>query len=296
MKFRYNSHLAAATILACTLLSSSSCNEQKTSDKEVIIASIAPIKYIVESITKDDFDIEILVPSGASPETFEPTPKQYIAINEAQAIMSTGLIEFEESILSKLNDKSRLVNLSEGIETIAGSCSHNHHEEHEEKHHHHGVDPHVWTSPVALQTMAQNCYNSIAKLYPDSVKYLKNYERLQLSLEELDNKVTGAILASQTKSFIIYHPAYTYFARDYNIEQIAIENEGKEPSAREIGKIIDRAKEEGVPHILYQQQHPSSVVEIIAKDADAECISVDPLQEDIVAHIEEFTKIITDRK
>ncbi|MFI3279679.1 MAG: zinc ABC transporter substrate-binding protein [Rikenellaceae bacterium] len=274
------------------LLGLGGCSEQSANHENTIYVSISPIKQIAQLIVGSDFDIKVMVPAGGSPETFEPTPKQYIALNEARAVMSIGLIDFEMSLLSRIENQDRLVNLSAGVETLEGSCSHNHHGEH----HHHGVDPHIWTSPKELQRMAENCYNAIAKLYPDSLQYGQNYEALKISLDELDAKVAEAIATSGIKSFVIHHPAYSYYARDYGIEQVAIEEDGKDPSTRRIGEIIDRAREEGVTQILYQNQFPSTVVDVIAKDAGAAAISVDPLSEDIIAHIEEFTTIITRKR
>ncbi len=268
------------------------CAERGANHENTIYVSISPVKQIVESIVGSDFDIKVMVPAGGSPETFEPTPKQYIALNEARAVMSIGLIDFEMSLLSRIENQDRLVNLSAGVEALEGSCSHNHHGEH----HHHGVDPHIWTSPKELQRMAENCYNAIARLYPDSLHYAQNYEALKISLSELDSKVSEAITASGVKSFVIHHPAYSYYARDYGVEQVAIEEDGKDPSTRRIGEIIERAREEGVTQILYQNQFPSTVVDVIAKDAGAVSISVDPLSEDIITHIEEFTAIITRKR
>ncbi len=287
-----NKSLLHKLAILLLIFSLSSCAKRTTYNENTIYVSIAPIKQIVEAIVGSDFDVKIMVPAGGSPETFEPTPRQYIALNEAKAVMSIGLIDFEKSLLSSLENQDRLVNLSQGVEILEGSCSHNHNGEN----HHHGVDPHIWTSPKELQRMSENCYNAIVRLYPDSVQYYQNYLALQQSLEELDVKVTGMILASGIESFVIHHPAYSYYARDYGIEQVAIEEDGKDPSTRRIGEIIDNAREQGVTQILYQNQFPSTVVDVIAKDAGAAAISVDPLSEDIIAHIVEFTNIITRRR
>ena len=119
------------------------CGGKKGQNSNTIYVSIAPLKPIVEGIVGDDYAIEVLVPAGASPETFEPTAKQFIALNEAKIIFGTGLLDFEKSLLARIHDQSKVVNLSNGIETIAGSCSHTHHG----RHCHHGVDPHIWCSP-----------------------------------------------------------------------------------------------------------------------------------------------------
>ncbi len=277
-------------ILLCSIASLGalqSCQNSETSDKPQIIATIAPVKYLVDQIVGDDFEVSVLVPAGVSPETFDPTPKQYIALSDAEAVVAVGLIDFEANILRRLEDKSRLINLSAGVDIIAGSCSHNHAHDHA-----HGIDPHIWTSPIQLQLMAQNCYSALAELYPDSLHYRTSYLKLQSRLEELDSRVTGMLLASPIDCFVIYHPAYSYFARDYNIEQVAIEDEGKEPSARRIGQIIDRSREQGISKILYQSEFPASSVATIASDAAAVAVMVDPLREDVISQVDEFATLI----
>ena len=261
------------------------CTPRQQADEKTLYVSILPLRSLVEEIVGDDFKIEVLVPLGASPETFEPTPRQFIGLNRAEMIFNVGLIDFETTLLSKIEERGKVVNLSQGIELIAGSCSHacthaeqetsgGHGTSHAETHNHshaHGVDPHVWTSPRALQKMAQNAYAAIRRAYPEK------------------------IAQSGIEYFIIYHPALTYYARDYGIRQVAIEADGKEPSAKQLTQVIRQAREDGVRRILYQSQFPASAVEIIARDIDAEYVEVDPLREDAIANIDAITDIITRR-
>lgn len=111
----------------------------------------------------------------------------------------------------------------------------------------------------------------------------------------LDARTGEKIAQSSIEYFIIYHPALTYYARDYGIRQVAIEADGKEPSAKRLTQVIRQAREDGVRRILYQNQFPASSVEIIARDIDAEYVEVDPLREDAIANIDAITDIITRR-
>lgn len=267
------------------------CTSRRPADGEPLYVSILPLRSLVQGIVGDDFDIEVLVPPGASPETFEPTPRQFVGLNKARMVFNVGLIDFETTLLAKIEDQAKVVNLSRGIELIAGTCSHGSHGHT----HTHGIDPHVWTSPRALQKMAENAYEAIRKAYPDSVKYETNYRLLQQELKALDERTAARIAASGVEYFIIYHPALTYYARDYGLRQIAIEADGKEPSAKQLTQLIRQAREDGVRCILYQSQFPASAVEVIARDIDAEYAEVDPLREDVIANIEEITGIITRR-
>ncbi len=276
-------------ILLATLLAS--CGGRNTTPDKDIIVSIEPLKYIVEEITAGDFQVDVLVPQGASPETFDPTPRQIMTLDNAKMVFAIGLIDFEKALLQRIG-KSNIIDLSSGVELLEGSCSHAHHDHS----HHHGVDPHIWTSPRELKIMAENAHAAIIKQYPDSVKYTVSFNRLQEELDRLDKECRAAIESSNTKAFTIYHPALTYYARTYSLEQIAIESEGKEPSAKHIANIIEQSKAKGVKSLLYQIEYPRSVVEVVAEDMGIEPMEINPLSSNPVEFIKDVTEAITGNK
>ena len=219
MKRRYPlAFLLICGALAATAVAPTGCSTAERPDARTMFVTIAPLRTLVETIVGDDFRVEVLVPDGASPETFEPTPRQFIALNEARKVFSVGLLDFETALTARLADTSALVHLARGIETIAGSCSH----AHPTHRHAHGVDPHVWTSPRELGIMASNAYEAIRRTFPDSAKYERNYLELKRRIEELDAETADRIARSGLRSFIVYHPALTYYARAYGLEQLAI--------------------------------------------------------------------------
>lgn len=259
------------------------------SSRQLIIASIPPIKYIVDEITGKSIDVEVLLPDGASPETYELTAKQMNDMTSANAVLTTGLIDFETSLVGKLTT-NHIISLSVGVNLIEGHCSHNHNH----SHHGHGTDPHIWTSPKQLRIMAENAYDALSLLYPDSTNFSTNYKQLQDKINDLDQYVAAKIKSSGRKSFLIYHPAMTYYSADYGIEQISIEDDGKEPSATHLKNIITRAKTEGLTKILYQAQFSASTTKTIAKDINGESVIINPLDEDIIANTIKITDIITE--
>lgn len=267
----------------------SACSPQPASQEKTLYVSILPIRSLVKEIVGEDFRIEVLVPPGASPETFEPTPRQFIGLNEAQLVFNVGLLEFETALLDKIEDRTKIVDLSRGIVRIEGSCAH---AGRNGSDHAHGVDPHVWTSPRALQRMAENAYEAIHARWPDSAKYTANHARLQEELRQLDLRTAEKIARSGIRYFIIYHPALTYYARDYGLRQEAVEADGKEPSAKRLTALIRQARKDDIGRILYQSQFPVSVVETIARDIGAECTEIDPLREDAIANIDSITDLI----
>lgn len=271
------------------------CAERKVVVENRAIVSIAPLKPLVEKILGEDFEVSVLVPQGASPETFEPTPKQLREVETARFVFGTGLLEFEQELLHRITRNEQIINLSQGIELIAGTCSHAHHAHHDHScGHAHGIDPHIWCSPKALGKMAENTYNAIAREMPDSTKYGERYTALCIKLLELDEEVTELCRQSPHSTFFIYHPALTYLARDYGLTQVAVEHEGKEPSAKHLSRIIEQARAEGVKHIFYQSEFPASSVEVICNDIGATAVEINPLEEDIFENIRHIVTLITE--
>lgn len=272
----------AIFILSVVLLFGCGSNNS-AEDKKTIYVTISPLKSIVEEVVCGDYNVEVLVPKGASPESFEPTMKELMALNGAEYIYSTGLINFEQTLTSSVEYSERIINLSEGIELMEGSCSHGHH------HHKHGIDPHIWTSPRALQTMVRNIESSLPA---DSVKYSVAADKLLNKLSKLDSLCNSYIAYSGVDAIMIYHPAFTYYARDYGIEQISIEHDGKEPSPRQLTSLVDKARNHGITKLLIQPQYGKDKLRSMALECDAEIIEVDPLSDDIMAEIERVTMII----
>ncbi len=278
--------VAATLLLGC----GGSKRERSSEDQATIYVSILPIKQLVESLVGDNFRVEVLVPAGASPETFEPTARQWAELERAELVLGIGLLDFEQNLLTKLPEQVKVINLSKGVDILAGCCSHGHH--HHQHHHAHGVDPHIWTSPRELKTMVANIDQVLRPLHPDTIRYKTNFEALTQRLDSLDQATGEAIRQAGVRAFYIYHPAMSYYARAYGLEQVAIEQEGKEPSAKRIAQLIERGRREEIRNIFYQSQFPASSVEIIVRDLGGQALPINPLAEDILTEIERFTQQI----
>ena len=142
--------------------------------------------------------------------------------------------------------------------------------------------------------MAENTFSAIRTEMPDSIKYEERYNILCQKLLDLDEEVAEMCRYARLPYFVIYHPALTYFARAYGIEQVAIESEGKEAGVKRIGNIIDKARKDGVTKVLYQSEFPKSSVEAICEEIGAEAVEINPLQENIVENLREITRLITE--
>ena len=283
-------------LLFLSLFATGCTSSTRQTDKERLYVSILPLRSIIEQIVGDDFKVDVLVPAGASPESFEPTPRQYVALNRSKLVFNVGLIDFEQNLLRDFPDREKLVNLSRGIRLLEGSCAHGHTHEPTGKArasegHAHGIDPHIWTSPRALKQMAANAYDALRTSFPDSVRYTENYEKLLVRLDSLDTACAEAL--RQVHTIVIYHPALTYYAADYGLEQLAVEHDGKEPSARHLARLIEEARRKKVRRVFYQAQYPASTVKVIAEDIGARSVKIDPLREDVIENIGEITRQLT---
>ncbi len=269
------------------------CGGDKPAGEAQISVSIEPLRYLVKAIAGPDFAVNVLVPAGSGPETYEPTAAQMRRVANSAFYVQIGLIDFEKHLsesISKNMPSVGLVHLSEGILLLEGSCSHGE-GEHHGHHHHHGVDPHIWSSPKNLKIMAGTLYEALAARYPDSVHYRSNYEALLSSLDSLDRELSGRFASGNTH-FIVYHPALGYLARDYSLTQIALEDEGKEPSADHLRRLVDTARRWNIPRILYQRQFSRNTVETLARELGVEAVAIDPLGYEVEENLREISRLI----
>lgn len=282
-------YIGIKIVAIALLLVTTSCSEQKNGDKKIITATISPIKYLVESITDKDYIVNILVPQGASPETYEMTARQVIDIANSEFVFSFDLLDFEKGLSEKIKEGNleSYINLSSGVELIEGTCSH------AECSGSHGVDPHIWTSISRLKIVSKSIHDAIIAKYPDSLKYTNNYNKLIGSLDSADVLIREMLAKDSTKHFLIYHPALGYYAEDYELTQIALERDGKEPNVNEMKEVIDLANELGLTKILFQKESRKDVVVAATKDIDGECCEINILGDNIIIDLIEVTETIT---
>ncbi len=220
------------------------CKKENKDTIEVSV-TILPQKYFVERITGDKFKINVMIPPGGNPHIYEPMPRQMKNLSDSVLYFKIGFIEFEKAWLNKfttLNKKMIVVDTSIGIEPILADDN-----AHENKDTGIGIDPHIWLSPKAVKIQAQNIFNAIIAYDPKNYDYYKkNYIDFINDIDILDEKIQNALKNIDKRKFITFHPSWTYFAKDYNLTQIAIESEGKEITPKVLKKIIDLAKDEKI--------------------------------------------------
>ncbi len=245
------------------------------SKKKVLFVSILPLKYFADQLIDGNFEVEVMVPPGASAETYSPTPKQMIHLSEAKAYFSIGYLGFEQVWLENFkatNTNLQVYQTSAGIEMIKEEQTHPDHD------HPAGVDPHIWSSPKTAQIMAENMCNGLKKIDPaNTAAYDANLKKLKLKISSVDSAITRIFKESSEKRFVVFHPALGYLARDYGLEQLAIEFEGKIPSPKHLQQVIEAAREAKVKFILIQKEFDAENAEVIAKETGSTILQIDPL-------------------
>jgi ABC-type metal ion transport system, periplasmic component/surface adhesin len=271
-------YLAIAIVAILGTLTSCSSNHKSTS-KEQITVSIPPIKYLVDQISGNEYDVNVMVASGACQETYEPTPSQMKDVAKSSLFFGISNLEFEQKWLDniKQNNKAlRYINIAQGIYE-APECDHSHDgEDKDHAHHHHGgVDPHFWLSTANFKAMAQTTCKELCALKPAKKDaYIKNCDHLIAAIDSVHSLAEAKFTNIKCRTFIIYHPALTYFAEEYHLNQLSIENEGKEPDANYLKKLVNNAKQDGVTKVFVQKEFDTSIVRSFAKEIGA---SIEPI-------------------
>lgn len=272
------------------------CNNQKNKvNHDTITVSIRPQKFILQQIAGDRFKVNVLVPDGSGPETYEPTAVQMKEISRSRLCFITGLLDFEKSWIPKVAEmypELPIINTSQGINLIKG------HEKHHSEAHHHGVDPHIWLSLKAVKIQGQTMLKSLISVdSPNKSYYTKNYLRFVTQLESVDSLIrTKYLKFGQPVSFMIYHPSLSYYAMDYGVEQIPIEVEGKEPSPAYMKDIIDLAAKKKIQTVFYSAQFDKRSAETVAKQLNISLTSFNPLEENVEQNLLNITDKIIDSK
>jgi zinc transport system substrate-binding protein len=263
-------------LLIPLFLTSCHNNTAETGNK-IITVSIAPFSYFVEQIAGKDFTVNVMVPVGADPHTYEPFPDQIIKLRKSVGYISNGYLGFEMNWLDRFyetNQTMKRLNLGESIVPLAS-------EHHHEGGHIEGADPHYWVSPKCALAMASSVKEFLCELNPaGKQKYEANCSILNSRIGELDSLAGKLFSGDNVKSFMIYHPNLAYIARDYGLEEIPVEFEGKEPSPSRMKYLIDLARKEKLKIIFVQVEYDKKNAKAIAGETGARVVSIDPLSAD----------------
>ncbi|MFC1857369.1 metal ABC transporter solute-binding protein, Zn/Mn family [Thermodesulfobacteriota bacterium] len=248
-----------------------------------VFVSIVPQKYFVQRIGKDLVDVHVMVRPGANPATYEPKPRQMVAISHANIYFSIG-VPFEKAWLNKIaasNPNMRVVHTDRRIQKIPMTTQPSHTEmEHREKGHQQDgiLDPHIWLSPPLVKQQAHTILTALQETDPAHGKmYASNYKAFAAEIEFLHAELKNIFTGRGGLRFMVYHPAWGYFARTYDLEQVPIEIEGKDPKPAQLKELITHARETDIKVVFVQPQFSSRSARQVAAEIDGQVAVVDPL-------------------
>jgi zinc transport system substrate-binding protein len=267
-----------------------------TEERLKAFVSIEPQAYFVERVGGERVAVQALVKSGQSPATYEPSPRQMAALSESKLYFRIG-VPFEKALLPKIEGTIpglRVVDTRVGVplremkaRPCPGSSGKDRRGDNEDaRNGNEGKDPHIWLSPRRVKLQARTIATALAGIDPKGRQiYERNYAAFAEDLDRLDSALAETLKPVQGKSFLVFHPSWGYFAEDYGLRQEAIEMEGKEPTGRQLARIIEEAKAEGVKVIFVQPQFSRSMAEAVADAIGGEVVTIDPLAGDYIQNL-----------
>ena len=278
------SRLSEKTIIALLILVVVSCGRKEiepAGDRINVTVSIIPYRNFVELIGGDKVEVNVLIPAGASPHTFEPTAMQLKQISGSDIYFRTGgNFHFEEEMLGEISadlKKTRILDSSDGIELIDNN-------------------PHVWLSPDNIGIIVRNIKDGLIAASPnDSLYFSNNYKQFTVRLDSIDVSISKQFEKFEQRTFLVYHGAWKYFADHYGLEELAIEREGKEPGINQIRDLVETAKNLQLKYIYINPRQNPEPAMMLAGEINADIDTLETLPSDCLNNLEKTaSKIIKD--
>lgn len=263
-------------IVLLLVVAMAACGPRAVHQPEPVVSvSILPLQYFVDELTGQALDVNVMVPQGASHGTYSPSPRQMQRLSNSGLYLRIGSLGYEQAFLHRINEINphmKAVDLNDGVQLIRGIIDHGDHV------HEGGIDPHIWMSPKVMLSQLPVIRDALIEVYPELEETVAaNYDALYAEVESVHREMVAVTEGLARRSFMIFHPALTYLARDYGLEQVSIEHEGKEPSPAQLSRLIRKAREHNIRVIFIQEEYDRRNAELVADEAGGEVVQVNPL-------------------
>ena len=262
---------------------------EREAPEPVISVSIAPLHYFVDRLTGEALEVNVMVPQGASHGTYSPTARQMQRLSDSGIYFQVPSLGYEQAFIRRLNEMNpdiKHVDLGYHVELIRGERI-----DHGDHFHEGGIDPHIWMSPKVMMDLLPVLRDVILEIYPEQEEAINdNYPYVLADVERIHFEMQEITQSLSQRRFMIFHPALTYLARDYDLEQVSIEHEGKEPSPAQLSHLIRHARAENVPVIFIQEEYDIRNARLVAEETGAEVVQINPLAYDWVLEMEKLSQ------
>ncbi|HXU44702.1 MAG TPA: zinc ABC transporter substrate-binding protein [Thermoanaerobaculia bacterium] len=266
-----------------------------------VAVSVPPQAYFVDRIGGPRVRVQVMIPPGASETSYAPTPRQTVALARALLYVEVGhpAFLFEANHIARFlaaHPEIRVVDMSQGIAPLAATEAEGRLETpgffgDEDHHDHAGGDPHVWVAPATVRIAAGNIERALSDIDPPhAAEYRRRLAAFLADVDSLDREIRRDLAAGGARKFMVYHPSWGYFAREYGLEQVAIEAGGREPSAARLIELVERGRREGIRAVFVQRGFARKSAEVIAEELGGRVIVVDPMAYDWIASLRSATR------
>ncbi len=262
-------------LLLTTLTLAACAGNGENNRTQTLTVTIEPLRYFTEAIAGDKFQVVSIVPKGGNPETYDPTPQQLVDLARSKAYLRIGHIGFEQAWIERLQANTPQLpfyDMSQGVDLI--------HEIHPHAHtqgNHDGVEPHIWNSIPNAHIISANICKALSEIDPDNQEYYRHrLDSVQRMIDRTEREMQR-YLSNADSSFLIYHPALSYFSRDFSLQQISIEEGGKEPSPTHLQELMNLCRQKQVRVVFVQQEFDQRNAEVIAQQLHLKIVPINPL-------------------
>lgn len=257
------------------------------SEPPVVLVSVPPYLYFVKKIAEDTVLTASLIPPGANPHVYEPTPKQVQLQKQAVLWLKLGekADQKAQRVFQEMKNPPLIIDLAEGLALLSykGDCCS----------HLDTKDLHIWLSPKMMQTQAKRITQALIQLFPTHTElYQRNLNTLLKELEQIDQKLATILKNKQGKAILVSHPAFAYFCRDYKLEQLSLEEEGKDCLPQYIPELLHKIKTLGISGIIIEPQHGSKAAKLLAQNLEIPTYIIDPYSEDYIVNLKQMAEVV----
>ena len=260
------------------------CGATPRSEKLHIAVAIPPLSAFVQAVAGDTCTVQVMVPQGYSPETYAPSPKELADAQKAKVYFSVGVPAEGQAILPHLNPETQVVALDKVADAnypprMMGET----------------FDPHRWLSPKRAKVMVAAILDTLCETDPANTSLYEHNAHLYMSeLEALDEEISTLLEPIENRSFLVYHPAFGYFAEDYGLTMIALQDEGKEATPKQLQETVDWAKSQDIRVIFYQEEIDSRQAEAFARELSGKAEVLSPLSADYIQNLRRMATTISE--
>ncbi len=257
-------------------------------EKIEVFVSIPPQKWLCEQVGKGLVNTQVLIDKGQEPHTFEPRPRQILELSSASIFFGTGMV-FERTLIQRMGydfAHFKAIDTTAEIRKIPVQGAKNHDGE---------LDPHVWLSPKNLKIMAASMARAFTVGNPEHGKEFKdNLAELNTLLDGLDREIAARLAPFQGAPFLVFHPAFGYFAHEYHLQQVAVEVGGRSPTPKKLAALISMARKEKIRVIFVQPQFDRKSANVVATAIGGTVVPMDPLAENVADNLRTMSEKIAE--